>query len=351
MAEYGYAREPYDPYMASQNHGAQWPDMNQYANMAPNFDDGGGYEYSEYGGSRNGHSAYGRGRRDSRGDPFFPGGHPPTPFPHATGGQPLDFYDLTPAGMEDFPGNAPYAGYDQQMYGGRPPSRHSMYPMEYEQPPLHEHYPLDIADDNIPPLVDPMMDPRSPYSGTMHQSPGFANAMHGGQFPGYVPTHRSGMVSPAGQYAVPNMPAHRNYYSSRRRSRSRSRTPTDTDYSRSSDSYDSYDRHDRRDPYSHHYYPTQAAAIPGYVSQTVTYRTVHPSLHTPTVIKPSRTRPIVVPINGGTGGYVVIPAVGQTLRVVDPRGYNMQPGDSSLLNRFFSPSKWGVPMRRGSKWF
>ena len=46
------------------------------------------------------------------------------------------------------------------------------------------------------------------------------------------------------------------------------------------------------------------------------YRTVHASSHTPTVIQPSRHHPIVVPIQGGVGGYVVVPAVGQNLRVV-----------------------------------
>jgi hypothetical protein len=46
------------------------------------------------------------------------------------------------------------------------------------------------------------------------------------------------------------------------------------------------------------------------------YRTVHASSHTPTVIQPSMHHPIVVPINGGVGGYVVVPAIGQNLRVV-----------------------------------
>ncbi|KIM39475.1 hypothetical protein M413DRAFT_29209 [Hebeloma cylindrosporum] len=71
------------------------------------------------------------------------------------------------------------------------------------------------------------------------------------------------------------------------------------------------------------------------------YRTVHASAHTPTVIQPSRYHPIVVPIHGGVGGYVVVPAVGQNLQVVEPSGKYKHRHDRSLIGRLLSPSKWG----------
>ena len=46
------------------------------------------------------------------------------------------------------------------------------------------------------------------------------------------------------------------------------------------------------------------------------YEMVRPSVQGPTFIQPSATHPIVVPINGGQGGYVVVPAQGHTLKVV-----------------------------------
>lgn len=81
-------------------------------------------------------------------------------------------------------------------------------------------------------------------------------------------------------------------------SRSRSSTPSSRD-STSSRSYSSRSRSyspSRRSRYDH--------------------RVIHASTHSPTVIQPSRDHATVVPINGGAGGYVVVPAVGQRLKVV-----------------------------------
>ncbi|KJA19561.1 hypothetical protein HYPSUDRAFT_858445 [Hypholoma sublateritium FD-334 SS-4] len=69
------------------------------------------------------------------------------------------------------------------------------------------------------------------------------------------------------------------------------------------------------------------------------YRTVHASSTRPTVIQTSRDYPTVVPINGGVGGYVVVPAAGQSLRVVNP-------SKNTLLGRLLSPSKWGIMRRK-----
>ncbi|PPQ76777.1 hypothetical protein CVT26_001949 [Gymnopilus dilepis] len=53
----------------------------------------------------------------------------------------------------------------------------------------------------------------------------------------------------------------------------------------------------------------------------------------PTVVYASQTHPTVVPINGGSGGYVVVPAAGQQVRVVDNR---------SFFEKLFSPSSWNL---------
>jgi len=45
------------------------------------------------------------------------------------------------------------------------------------------------------------------------------------------------------------------------------------------------------------------------------YTTVHPNATSPTVIQPSPTEPIVVPIHGGKRGYVVVPPIGMNLQV------------------------------------
>lgn len=88
------------------------------------------------------------------------------------------------------------------------------------------------------------------------------------------------------------------------------------------------------------------------------YRTVHASSTRPTVIQTSRDYPTVVPINGGVGGYVVVPAAGQSLRVVVSQVFThsrrmvlnhlppQNPSKNTLLGRLLSPSKWGIMRRK-----
>ena len=45
------------------------------------------------------------------------------------------------------------------------------------------------------------------------------------------------------------------------------------------------------------------------------YTTVHPNATSPTVIHPSPTEPIVVPLQGGKRGYMVVPPIGMNLQV------------------------------------
>ncbi|KAF9473143.1 hypothetical protein BDN70DRAFT_937654 [Pholiota conissans] len=116
---------------------------------------------------------------------------------------------------------------------------------------------------------------------------------------------------------------------SRHYSRSR-RSHSDYSYSTDSGSYSSrsrsrsYSRSRSRSPYRYSH----------------GYRTVHTSRNSPTIIHPSRDQPTVVPINGGSGGYVVVPAVGQRLKVANTKQYRLA-GEPSFLERLLSPSKWG----------
>lgn len=52
------------------------------------------------------------------------------------------------------------------------------------------------------------------------------------------------------------------------------------------------------------------------------YRTAYqPTYGNQTVVQASRHQPMVVPINGGYGGYVIVPAAGQTVKVVASTNY------------------------------
>lgn len=102
-------------------------------------------------------------------------------------------------------------------------------------------------------------------------------------------------------------------YYPRRRSRSRSRLSR----SHSRDSYSSYSSYSSDSRNRHSRSPSHRRAWRHGQSQNHGhFRTVHPSRHTPTVINPSTNVPILIPINGGNGGYVVVPPVGQEVRVV-----------------------------------
>lgn len=51
-------------------------------------------------------------------------------------------------------------------------------------------------------------------------------------------------------------------------------------------------------------------------TSTSTYRTVTPNRDSPTYIKASDTEPILVPIDGGRGGYVIVPPRGKRMEVL-----------------------------------
>lgn len=104
-------------------------------------------------------------------------------------------------------------------------------------------------------------------------------------------------------------------YHSRHRSRSRSRSRLSR--SPSGDSYSSYSSYSSDSRNRHSHSPSRHQSWRhGQPQNHGNFQMVHPSPHTPTVINPSQNVPILIPINGGNGGYVVVPPVGQEVRVV-----------------------------------
>ncbi|KAF8891613.1 hypothetical protein CPB84DRAFT_1848904 [Gymnopilus junonius] len=199
-------------------------------------------------------------------------------------------------------------GYSQPYGSGVTPQ---MYPTQYldgDLPPLEEYY------DQPPPR---------PLSRRSSRSRGRYNSQHYPQNYDYDRYYDDDY--------------NRDHYSSRH---SRRRHSYDYDDARSHRSYSDRSYSDRTysdDPYrSYRDYNT-------YGQYAQPYSTVYPSYGQPTVIHASRTHPTVVPLNGGAGGYVVVPAAGQQVQVVDNRPF---------LSRLFSPSTWGfgnnqyVPRKR-----
>lgn len=151
-----------------------------------------------------------------------------------------------------------------------------------EMPPLEEHY------DNIP---------------SRHPSYQMGRTLSQGYNP-LIPSRYPVAPHMANTYMAPpiRVPSSANSYSRRRRHRSQSygRDSSGGSYSSRSHSTDSLSSGDSR---SYH-----ASGNP--------YATILPTHNSPTVVQPSHNYPIVVPINGGTGGYVVVPPVGQNMRVI-----------------------------------
>ncbi|KAF4610673.1 hypothetical protein D9613_007316 [Agrocybe pediades] len=130
------------------------------------------------------------------------------------------------------------------------------------------------------------------------------------------------------------------YNSGRRSSRHGHRYSSHSGYSSESDSDTSSSWSDSTfssSSSSGHYRPSGYQTGYGNVQQ-------HGYYNPTTVIQPSsRHQPLVVPINGGSGGYVIVPAAGQTVKVVDPkRPYK----DLSILDRIFSPSTWNIGSKK-----
>lgn len=163
--------------------------------------------------------------------------------------------------------------------------------------------------------------------------------------PNFTPTHTQHPADPAHIPPLPMHGSHRGYprsgadsgrhiqvpmsmsssgrneldggYHSRRRSRSRSRSRSRLSRSHSRDSYTSYSSYSSYSPNGHSRSPSRHQSWRhGQSLNHGNYQMIHPSPHTPTVINPSQNVPILIPINGGNGGYVVVPPVGQEVRVV-----------------------------------
>jgi len=60
-------------------------------------------------------------------------------------------------------------------------------------------------------------------------------------------------------------------------------------------------------------------------SHTVPYTTIHPDPYNPTYIPQSTAQPIVVPLDGGRSGYMIVPPRGRHLEVVTPRYVSPEP--------------------------
>ena len=261
MTEYDYSPEGMDPFYNAQDRISQWNGSQRYPSqngfVPSNYGDGGvfasGLPYEDYN-----HSAYGHERRSHR------RGRSLTPRP--VGGS--------------------YRSRSNERY----------YPDAYSlgQNPTHSFYHDVDRGDMFPPF------------GTPHTS------LNQGYFPSFR-SHDNRF-----QYDQPIMdtyeyPSSRRPYSHSRRDRysssrirlpysNRSRSRSSSRGSYSSQSYSSRSRSRSYSPQRRRNYNN--------------YRTVHASSTTPTVVQTSRNYPTVVPINGGVGGYVVVPAAGQKLRVV-----------------------------------
>jgi len=72
-------------------------------------------------------------------------------------------------------------------------------------------------------------------------------------------------------------------------------------------------------------------------SRTLPYSTVHPDPMSPTVIEPSYSQPIVVPINGGQGGYVIVPPRGRKLDIIDlNKNYDPEEHSRSVFKKMWT---------------
>ncbi|KAF8894223.1 hypothetical protein CPB84DRAFT_1783018 [Gymnopilus junonius] len=284
-----YGREQYPQ--------AQWagsfqqnPPASPYSPMAPEYD--GGY-------ARDNPGAYAGSSSHHRNGYF-----PQQTMPHVSGMTPSDQGFMDPMAMH---------GYEQ---GSFPPTNHGHgQGFQHDIPPLEEYYDtqpprppsrgrsLRMTSPSRLPLVPSRPYPQQPQ---MRYSP-----------PPIIPL-------PESSYA----------YDHRTRSRSRRRR-------QSYDSYGTYPSQSYRRSYSDEhdsYSPRRSRRSSHY---TTSKYPRHRSSRTSTTVHQSSRYPTVVPINGGYGGYVVVPAKGQRLRVTDGR-------PRSFISRIFSPSTWGFGNRYSS---
>lgn len=283
MTEYDYSPHAYDRYMANQHRVARWaesthsfPPSDAFMGRTPSRGHRPRME-EEMRGGRSHHSSHSRGRSP------YPN---PVPLEHQNRGSMPNIQIESPIPMR--PGSSdmntlhgvsmPPIHNSVHSMSSRPASRaQSLIPMSaqpsliQEAQPLQEHY---SSSTHIPPMGH-MGHPsqinlsRAASHHSNSHMPGFTSNP-------IVPMSSSGYHS---YYSRPHTPEHE--YS-------------DESYPHRSRSGDSY-------------YRTPSAYY---------YGDVHPSVTTPTIVQPSRSRPVVVPINGGAGGFVVIPPVGQSVHVV-----------------------------------
>jgi len=282
MTEYDFSPEGFERYRSTQDRISQWVGSSQqYSSMDPYitsaFDDGRAYRNEDQWGAGSHASTRTGGRRrqahhhpeydrNISGSEMFSNLHGRTFSPADGHGVPMaapQIFELDGgqlnAGLA--PSDLP-PPLDSRNDSGNPPIGELL--------PLQEHYPPPTPQGHS---MDPMQDISENHGAPYH--PSYLSSrptIHRPSFPISVPASATESL----------FRTESDEWTSTSRSYS-----SDSHYSRSSRSFGSRP-----------------------------YRTVYAFSHTPTIIQPSRHHPIVVPINGGVGGYVVVPAIGQNIRVV-----------------------------------
>lgn len=299
MADYDFSPEDFEDYPPTQDQVSNWVGSAQrYDSQNPSFAQGGLYD--DYDQDRR--SRY-RGRSPSRrhryndpsygGDEFHPdlsqhtlrggfansaGGPIPPGMSYNASQNPtmMSFHDDRPG--FDARGYGPQSGINQGV-----PRYPSLASLSLLNAPVPEQFPFSRSQNN---------------------------SFYGAQAPAnplYPSSRRSRSYSrPMDRYGSSNIQVPITTSSSSRTRSSGTRSSGSRSYS------DSYYSSDSDGSYS----STSSGSPHININRRQPYRTVHASRNTPTIVQPSRDYPTVVPINGGVNGYVVVPAVGQNLRVV-----------------------------------
>jgi hypothetical protein len=287
MTEYDYSPDAHERYMATQSRIARWaestssyPPSDPFMRRTPSVD---GRRRPGVNDTFRGHHSHHR--HEHRGRPNHLS-HVPPPHPDRSSVPNIPIHSPQPVrpGTSDlgglqgatvtpvFQGSTPsLVSRPNSRAQGQAPPFTPQPSHTAEAPPLPEHYassnpimpPMGLV--HYPSSQPPLSQATSHYSSPHHMSP----------YP-----------------SQPITPMSSSSYHSRYHSRSRSPDYSDDSYSAGS-----------RDRYEHWRSPYY-------------YGSGHSNMTVPTVIQPSRSRPTILPINGGAGGYVVIPPAGQTIDVV-----------------------------------
>ena len=289
MTEYDFSPDAYQRYMDTQNRIADWAGSSQQYSgfephgVPPSRDGrfmGDGYphhgrpdDFGRHESERRGRSTHRR--RSSSGHR----GRSPHAFANT---------QFTP-GHQVHERTASHGSFRPNMNGSIHPMNSRQNSMGYASPhgpspsvqpdqPLEEHYPI--------------LQPNSTPQLSMVHVPS-QNSLP------YAPSHRSG---PHSMHQYPSSPAHHHMSRSGYGSRYSSRRASPDRYS--DYSYSSRSRSYSPDSYSR----SRSRGSRMYQS--------HRGMIAPNIVQPTHSRPVIVPINGGFGGFVVVPAVGQTLHVM-----------------------------------